>query len=286
VRRGALAALALALAACQAPAATGGAPTPAPGSPVPLAATLTQYRRDQARGVVQVKVANTGTEPVHVEQVRLDAPAFPAAAPTVREVEIRPGRRVDLPITYGAARCGDGPPAGAPAAVARVRVGNGEPAEVRLALPSPNELLERLAAAECAQRAVRQALVVAFGPSWSPGEGAGGATLRGTIVLRRGESDAPLTLTQLGGSTLFNLTPLHPGAAPLLRLEPGAAGAELPVEVTAPRCEPHALADSKRAYSFPVWVTVGGGQEQHLVLEPDEDGRRHLDELVRTSCGL
>lgn len=282
-----LAALALALSACQdettAPAPLAAVP-PAAEAPIAgpsLEVTLTQYRSDQARRVVQVKLGNAGAEPVRVEQAQLDAPGFEPVAASAKDTVLEPGDRVDLPVPYGAGRCQDAP-AAPPSVVTRVRVADGPVQEVRLTLPAPDELLDRLLADECAQRALAEAVTIEFGSSWTAGPG----NLRGAIVLRRFNSDEPITLQRIAGSVLFNIAAVPDHPAPLLALQPEAVTAELPVELTAPRCDSHAIGGSQRSYVFPLWLTLGDAPEQYTALEPDADGRRLLDELVQRSCGL
>jgi hypothetical protein len=281
---------ALLLTGCQAPA--GQTEQQASEEPtvedVRLAATLKQYRADQARRVVQVGVANEGTEPVRIEQLRLDARGFAPIDPTPKDTELEPGRRVDLPITFGEARCGDGPPysAGAATVPMRVAVGDGPAQDVRLELEAPNELLDRLLSAECEQRALAEAMSIEFGPSWELDTTEGQERLRGSVVLRRLSSTEPLAVSQIAGSVILGIQPVPPRPAPLLALDPAATSAELPVEIVASRCDPHALSDSKRTFVFPTWVTVDGGPEQYTTIALSDDGRQRMDELITAGCDL
>lgn len=280
------------------PAAPTGAATPSP-APVPLEVALTQYRSDQALRRVQVKVTNTGAEPVRVDAVRLDADGFTPEPPTPKDAVLGPGGRVDLPVPLGAPRC---PPADrAPAATpeppvsagearvdARIRVGDAPARDVTLDLPAPDPLLDRLLAVECAQRALAEAVQVGFGPTWTPATATAGdqPVLRGTVELRRRATAAEVVVTGLGGSVIFTLRPAPERAPPLLTLATGLQTAAVGVEVLASRCDAHALADSKRTFAFPAWVRVGDGPETFTTLTPDAAGRARLEELVRVGCDL
>jgi hypothetical protein len=274
------------LAGCQAPAEqVSEQPSPVD---VQLAATLKQYRADQARRVVQVSVANEGAEPVLIDQLQLDAPGFAPIEPTPKDTLLEPGRRVDLPITFGEPRCEDGPPysAGAATVPMRVAVGDGPAQEVRLELDSPNELLDRLLSGECQQRALSQAMSIEFGPSWELDTTEDQERLRGSVVLRRLSSRDPLAITSMAGSVIFAVQPVPPQPSPLLTLDPATASAELPVEITAARCDPHALSDSKRTFVFPTWVSIDGGPEQYTTIALSDEGRQRMDELIEAGCDL
>ncbi len=277
---------ALLLAGCQAPAEqVSEEPTVAD---VRLAATLKQYRVDQARRVVQVSVTNEGAAPVRIEQLRLDAPGFAPMDPTPKDTDLEPGRRVDLPITFGEARCGDGPPysAGAATVPMRVTVGDGPAQEVRLELEAPNELLDRLLSSECEQRALAEALAIEFGPSWELDSTEDQERLRGSVVLRRLSSGDPLAITGIAGSVILAIQPVPPQPSPLVTLDSATPSAELPVEITAARCDPHALSDSKRTFVFPTWVSVDGGPEQYTTIALTDDDRQRMDELIKAGCDL
>ena len=58
------------------------------------------------------------------------------------------------------------------------------------------------------------------------------------------------------------------------------------VTVKAARCEPHALAESKKTWRFPVWVVVGDEPEPYLEMEPQGASRRLLDQLMRACEAL
>ena len=124
----------------------------------------------------------------------------------------------NIRIPYGTGRCtgndtdnaatdGTGEPAAVasePAAVVlRVRTADGRERPVRLELPHPDALLDRLLAADC--RAAWLAAVATVGfDGWM--ETTGGA-LRASLVVERVGSAAPITVHDLEGSVIYRITP-------------------------------------------------------------------------------
>ena len=134
---------------------------------VSLRAELTQYRRDQPLRQVQVELANTGTAPVRVEALRLDAPGFAAQPPAPKDSVLTPGRRVDLPVPHGDVHCDVATPAGSTdgVAVATVRVGDGDVREVGVPLSADGAVLALVRRRECARQALEAAVRLDFARS-------------------------------------------------------------------------------------------------------------------------
>lgn len=278
------AALAPAATARATPSTVPAAP-PTTAAPVELGATVLQYRRDEARGVVQVKVSNDGARPVRIAAIALDAPGFAEVEAAEPDADLAPGRRVDLPLAYGDVRCDDGgADAGRDMTVdLRVAVDGGPVEDRRLEVP-PTEQIGLVAATECQRLALAEMAAVEFGATWALDESGGAPVLSGALALRRTAGAEPLALDQVGASTLFVVQPTT-AASPLLRLDAPTAGAEVPVKVTAPRCEAHALADSKRAFTIPAWVAAGDGEPVATTITVDDASRAQLEDLLARSCG-
>lgn len=243
-------------------------------APTPLAVSLEQGRSFAARHLIEVVIRNIAAQPVPIQETGLDSPLFVRLPRTPREVVLAPGARVDLPIEYGAALC-DAAPAGS---AVQLRIDeSGQSRDLLLELPDPEPLLARLHVQECTQQAIAAAVTVEFGPTW---ERTGDTTMVGSLVLRRRSSAEPVSVSQIAGTVVFSLRVVPERLPPLLELPPESAVAELPIEVTAARCDTHALVESKRSFLFPVWVTVGEFLEQPLTIEAEGDARRLLDELL------
>lgn len=262
----------------------------------PLQVTLRQYRRDEARRYVQVTVTNLGPRAVDVLEVRLDATGFASLEPTAKDAVLLPDRRVDLPVPYGETRCRDLPGGGATALVHLVVRPEGarKAEESVLELDQGSlDLLHRVRDADCAQQELRRAVTVGFGSQWLLGRDGAVPALHGSVELRRGQGESDVALTQLGDSVILSVRPIGAADATagdavtgdaVLRLPPGEDLAGVPVVVTAPRCDPHALAASQRTFVFPLQLSLEGGPETYTVLEPDAAGLVALQGLIDLAC--
>lgn len=272
---------ALILPACQDPVEEA-EPAAAPSAP-PLGLSVTQNRVDQGTLRVAVKVANEGASTVWVERVGLDVAGFGEGEPNSDPARLTPGLRADLPVMLGEADCEGGVPssAGEPEVTLTVRPEGGQPQEVRQVLP-PQVVLDELLVDLCEIRAIGEAVDIRFGESWT----FEGATMLGTIQMRRLDSRERIALTGIGGTVLYNLRPVPDRPAPLLVLEPGMDAAELPVQFTVGRCDGHALSQSRQSFRFSTWVSLGDAPEEYAPLVPPEDVREPWLELTRIGCGL
>jgi len=264
------------------------APEPVGVEEPALEVMLLQYRLDQAPRRIQVAVTNSGDAPIEITSVALEAPGYASLPPTPKHAEIAPAARVDLPVVLGEARCAEGTDqsAGQAVVLARVRAEDGAERDVEVALSSPDEVLDRLLTRECDQLTLARALSVTFGPTWTPAELDGQRTLHGSLAVQRLDSAEPLTVSGTQGNVIFSMKPLAETRSPLLVLAPGQSRADIPIEITASRCDPHALADSKRTFFFPLWAAVGDGEELATFITVDDAARARLDELIRTGCGV
>ena len=242
-----------------------------PAPPDGLRVALEQSRDNENRRLLQVVLTNEGSAPVEVVRLQLRAPGFTDVAPTVREDVVRPGRRTAFPIAYGRVDCDrDGP--------ARVVVGHRTAdglQEAVLDVPAGQSVLPRLHARDCALERLHDAVDVAFAADWVR-EGDAGV---GRLVLTRRAGTAPVRLTGLEGSVLLTLRPTGP--LPVLTAE---RQVEVPVRVTASRCDPHALTESKRTYDFPAYVVLGDSEPLYLTVRPGEPGRRLLEQVLLDTC--
>lgn len=236
-----------------------------------LQVRLEQSRDNENRHLLQVVLTNDGAAPVEVVRLQLRAPGWVEVAPTVRSDVVRPGRRIAFPVEYGAAVCErDG--------AARVVVGHrtgGGLQELDLLVPADDPLLPRLHRHECAVRALGEAVEIAFDQSWRRE----GDVVTGRLVVRRRDGATPVTLASVEGTVVFTL---RTGAPLPLTLTSGRT--EVPVTVTASRCDVHALIESKRSYDFPYVATLGGGEPLTVTVRPDGRGVALLERLLADVC--
>ncbi len=73
--------------------------------------------------------------------------------------------------------------------------------------------------------------------------------------------------------------------APLVLLADGAGVATAPVRVRATRCDPHALTESKRSFTFPVFVALDGGEPARVEVTVTGADRDVLQALLDRTCG-
>ena len=259
-----LALLGAALAAC------GTAPAAAPEG---LRVAVEQSRDNENRGLLQLVVTNDGSTPVVVRRAALRSPGYRAAPGGVFDDVVRPGGRTAFPVPLGEADCRR--TTSGSAAVVGLREG-GTVREVLLPVPADDPVLPRLHGRACALEEVAAAVDLALTTSAPDG-----GVVRGELVLRRRSGTAEVRLTDVQSSILFLLQPA--GGLPLA-LPPGRRRAALPVVLRAVRCDPHALLESKRSYTFPVFVALDGGEPLQVPVTADGAGRARLDEVLRDRC--
>ena len=274
----------LVLAGCAvAPAAV----APAPAADLGVSARLLQYRRDVPRRVVQLQVQAVGPGVV-VEDVELRLAAYAPTRRTGATTVLRPGSPVDVPLPQGEALC-DADPSGPSTALLTVRRDGGPPQQVLATLPDTSVLVGRLHRPECAERALRRSVDVGLVGGFVP-DGADGGARRTTLRLRRTRPDGPrVVVPELQNGILFTVRtsadPRVPVPSPVLVLEPGQQVAEVPIVVRAERCDPHALAESKRTSIFRFAFAIDGAEPVQLLLQPDEASRDLLVQYATDQCG-
>ncbi|WP_204043036.1 hypothetical protein [Acrocarpospora phusangensis] len=233
---------------------------------------------------VRVAVTNTTTTPVYFSELQVLSDSFEPMPP--KRVDMALGRtvRTDFPVPYGPARCDPKTiPAPKPAViVAKLRVGDEPLREVRYPVPAGDPLLARLVRTECAQFILKQAIEVSFGSEWTRE----GDSLRGVLsVVRKGGGGEPVTVDDVGATTHFDLKPASGKRKPIAVLT--GASLEIPVLVTSSRCDPHAFAEAKQAYLFPLWGTPPGvGETYTMEVVPPKPVQERFWDYAVDLCGL
>ena len=225
-------------------------PTPTPSPPTVAPTGDVAFPRTlQADRLVEVQVETPGDERGIVTSVSLTSPYFGPSGTVPTNVLLEPGWRSRLRVPLGAALCPAG--TGDSVATVQVRAYDGERlADREVALD--DAVLADINAAECRQRIATDAAA----PSFSGVQGVVADALETGVLLTRGASDAPATLTALSGNVIFTLEPAA-GVLPLT-LAPDDAAASVPVRITATRCDAHAFAESKKTFVFTASFEVEG----------------------------
>ncbi|MEU4626756.1 hypothetical protein AB0G04_43090 [Actinoplanes sp. NPDC023801] len=269
------AALLLTLAACGGPAE--------PAAPqLRLRATAEQWRQDEVARQLGIALHNDGDKPVWVSRLEPDLPSFEGEAPVDTPALLPPnGLRVDVTVPYGTGGCVTAAEASYVTVVARAE-GDTRTQRVRLALPHPNKLLDKLLADDCAAETVRRSVALRFG-DWTD---LGADGVRGSLIVER-TAAATVGVAQLhsfDGNVMYRLA--YRRATPLAEVTAAAPVATLPVTVTPLRCDLHAFAEVKKPFEFPVRISLDGGKQLYTTVPVDEDDKKALDTMLRRNCGV
>ncbi|MBW3618918.1 MAG: hypothetical protein KY461_01625 [Actinobacteria bacterium] len=249
-----------------------------------LVVDVQRSRSAAGRDVLEVRLRTTGDEPVEVTGLQLLDERFTPVPPAPKSTSVRPGRSwIITPIPATDAVCD-----AATDVVPRMAVSflsGGDTVHVVVAVaPEGSELLAGIHADECRRRRLTAAVELRFGDDWTT---VSPATARGTIELERRTATGAVVLAQVQGTVIFSLRLLE-GAAdgPVLTLPAGDDATEVPVEISAARCDPHALIESKKTYLFPMWVELEGEPVVFLTVEPTGPARTAFEALLREGCHL
>lgn len=259
--------------------ATGNAPSPRNASiltedvfgSVDVRTWIGQPRHLEGTRRVTVPVLFESDEPVTVTSIALRVPQFDPLAPETKDSLLHPRLKVALQVDLGPARCGR-VPQGSPRVHLEAGLDDGRPEA--LVLPVPSWLLDDLHERECTLAALADAVGVRFGQFDEPA----GTSLRTELVLERRDTSEEIVVEQMAGSVILGLAPRRDGTPPG-RLGADQGVARIPVEVTAARCDAHALSGSQKTFVFAVWVAVGDAPSVYVELRP----RPELEAAMRAT---
>ena len=240
-------------------------------NPFTIRVELTQGRVDEVRHTVQISMHNDGPEKVIVDAVELQAPSFTGGAGRVATQAWLPpgGLQVDVPVSYGVGICGgdDVKPKAKPSAVLlTAHTEGGPPYTVRIPVDDPNPMLDKLIGIDCLQAYLDRQATFTFGPWTHLPSG----WVDGTVVVRRTGFKGKVTVQEFTGSILLEVMPTPGREAtpkPYGVLPPGQDELSIPIVVDGERCTPHALAEIKKPYVFPAFVTLDDGPPLYTELK-------------------
>ena len=274
-RTAAVACLLLGTAGCTSSPASPMSPTaPAtPASDPALSGELRQFRSDRVRHGLQITL--TSRQELTVTGVGLVADGFAALPATRVDVALPAGTPLDLPVAYGAADCARTPGQ----AVATLRTSQG----TRTLTLSDRGLLARLHAAECTEQALAAAVTVSVDPTVRTVVRDGRPALQVTLRLVRRTPGQRVVVDSLGANVVFSVRSDR-ATTPLLVLGPDEEQATLPVLLAPERCDPHALAESKRTSLLAAYVGLGDTVPRLMTITPGTAVRDRLEAFAVAGC--
>jgi hypothetical protein len=240
---------------------------------VQLSATVIQSNLDLSRGTIRVQVTNAGEASVQVDDLTLAAPPFPERTSRDQAV-IQPGRRINFRVRYGEPTCSGQTPTMGPASARLVADGH----DAQVGVEDSSNVLRRLLGLSCGRQRLADVVEVGLGETWTPVPG--GQALTGSIELRRVSAGPVVTLEKVAGSVAYTLQPVD-DAGPIATLESDQASLSVPVRALALRCDPHARAEGKKNYVFPLWFSLDGGPQIHVEVRGDVGVQSAFDTLCR-----
>lgn len=260
------------------------APSSVATAPPPsgLSTSLVQYRRDQPRRFVEVKLDNSTDATLDVTLLGVTLPGFSPSTDVRRTSKLKAGRRVDLPVALGAVIC-DRAPDGTASATVEVASDNG--ATVRTVLPIDDDgLLDRLRGFECAVQRANTAITIELAPTWQR-QGSGSAlTVRGEATIAARSSDVTAEIAAVDGGILFVVKPDAVTPSPPITVDGGEPQATVTFDMIPARCDGHAIAEARRLTTVTFLVAVGDDEPVPLRRAPDEAGYQTLVTVLRERC--
>ncbi|WP_116449681.1 hypothetical protein [Blastococcus litoris] len=266
--------LAVVVTGCTAPDRTSERPAAAGTTTEAAAADVTgvllQFRRDVARGRVEVRLT-ASAEDLAVDGLELVAPGLTARPGDPRGAALRPGTALDFPVVV-AGDCAVAP--GPPAAVVHLRDGAGAARQATVPLEDDG-LVRRLHDGLCfADSLLRQVAIEVVDLREVEGP-----ALRATVRLRRLAGDDPVRLTRVDPNTVYDISPV----GPLPQLDgDGAVSGDL--RLVPARCDVHALGESYRTGLIGLVVEVGDEEPRSFVLTPDPAVRQRIEAFAVETC--
>ena len=233
-----------------------------------LTASVARSRAAQARGLLNVLLSNPTDEAVQVRTLALDDDRFAPVAVTERLVTVQPhADRLLVPIALGPARCLGilGEP--------RIVGGGGS-----IAIDDAGRrVLDGVVDDACVLDAIGRSASIGF-----VGAGTPVSDVAVDVVLRleRGRGTEPVTVDGVGSNVIFTVSSDDLPAT----LAPGDERLDVTVRFSAERCEPHAMAETKKTYQFPLWVALAGGAPAFVELTVDGEARTALDRALNDGC--
>ena len=254
------------------------APSTGPDGEQELSVNIEQGRPYIARDLLELFLLNGSEVAIEVVAFRLVDPRFAVLDPNPRDVSIPPGLGPrSMPMPYGTPECsGDGPTG---TAMVEVTMSDGTVLPVTVD-PAGQDFLDVFHTDKCQVQQIGEVVSL----TWStPVTAVDAATVRVPLVIERQAGHEPITIEEVGGTPIFADRLVDPDSLPVT-LEPGTSRAEVEVDLSAARCEAHALTESNKTFRFSVWVSVGGRPSHRVEVIPEGEPRAALEQAMQAGC--
>ena len=239
---------------------------------VEVGVELPRYLMVQRR--LEVIIDNQSDTAIVLVDVALRSPLFEPVAPDSHDYTVAAGLRQDLQMGVGESIC---PPVDEPSMVEMTVEIDGERRHglVEIDIEPLIELYTR----ECGERLVFEHADVEWGPDFAVDDG----VVTTAVTLTRRQGDEPMSITNVRGTVLYLVLPASPPSEgePLGTMAAGESTGSAPVIMRVGRCEPHAVADVKKPFSFGIWVTVGDSEPYFLEVLPGTELQSALGGLLQ-----
>jgi hypothetical protein len=241
-----------------------------------LRALLQPSRLFETRGALRVDVSNVGDEDVRITSLRLDSPLYEPQDPQPRDPVLEAGGgTVVMPVLLGEPVC-DAETAGPARLVLGVAGG-----EVAVPLDErPEDLLTDRHAAACAVVEVRSQADLRMGDDW---ERTAERTVTGEFELAQRQPGVELEVVGLEGNVIFSLATEDAAddGSPVLAVDDDHPTDAVGASITASRCDPHALIEYKRTFTFVALVDTGGETPLRVDVTAEGETRRLLEDVLQ-----
>lgn len=256
-------------------AANGGEPGAVLALPdgVTIGVELPRYLMVERR--LEAIIDNQSDIPIVVIDVALRSPLFEPVEPDVHDYQVAAGRRQDLRMDVGPSIC---PPADEASMLEMTVEIDGERRHGLVEIDI--EPLTALHGRECGEQLVFERADVEWGPEFA----LDGDVLTTTITVTRRDAmgEESMAITNVRGTVLYIVTAAAPAdSGPLDAIDAGETAATAPVTMRVGRCEPHAVADVKKPFSFAVWVTIADSEPYFVQLLPGAEIQAALADLLQ-----
>lgn len=246
------------------------------------AAVLVSLQRStlfETQRAFRLTVSHEGADDIRVGTIQLDSPLFEELTPQERDARVRAGGRVDMPLQFGTSVCrsGDAETDATSTVIATV-----DDERVLLALDErAHDMLRALNASECAAAAVLDDVDLSLGDTW---ESTGERAVTGQLTASQRSSGITVEVDDVLGNVIFAAS-TGGDTDTWLAVDDGTTTSAGELTITAARCDPHALIEYKRTFTFTALVRVDGGDAVRVDVEATGEARRVLERLLESCIG-